>query len=334
MREIYKIWKDRKRRKTTVKSFAIWYNEKTGSRAESIDLAFHLNLLSIKKTKINYLDVGLLIDGLDNIESIKLFVPVHKDNLHVEDLIGKIAKKNDKLLNAIFNEDFAITYGGRAKKTLINTANANGRGDFYLYELSSEQIILREIEGGTIVEINLENVSIEKIKDYYFRFRLKITGQVEFIKDHIDDLGVFDSAFNNVEIIDFRLNDIRSLDNNIKENFENGKKFNLKKIHYLILREAQDEVIYFGEMKSRILESELWGPYFSGSINCKQDIIAYHIKKLGNNIESFTNLIRFKYKKTKPKKLVTYFIYIVAVGVVTNFISNYLWNKLFEVRGV
>ncbi|SKA11854.1 hypothetical protein SAMN02745174_02605 [Cetobacterium ceti] len=343
-----------------VRSFALWYTDKNKGEKKPVikkEAEVHINLWNNSltgKDKISYIDLGIFLKDIKDIEYIKFFIPAKKDQITIEDLIERIKDSKGQLLNAIFNEDYETIYGGQAKKTLVKCSKkgeqiinmkfspsleaemsifykkqgkSNDRQDFYLYELSSEtQIDKIELDGGTIVRLNLNEINIEDgLTSYYFRIRCKINGKVEFIKDQVKDVSFFNSFFTKIEIIDFRLNDIRSCKKNIKEKYENQRNFNIKKVHYLVLRNAQDEVIYFGDLKSRILEVDLWKDYFKNDFQ-KQDVIAYHIKQINKkndeNKKSFTNLIRFKYENTNWTRLIFSALIIIFI----NFISSGIYD--------
>lgn len=324
-----------------VRSFALWYIEKENKIAEKgadKEIEVHINLWNNSKfgiEKVSYVDLGIFIDDITNIDTIKFFVPVKKENIEIYDLVERIVKAKEQLLNAIFNEDYSSVHGIQAKKTLIkNDENRNSennqRNNFYLYELdNNNQIKKSELDGGTIVKLDIKDIKIDPsdpVKSYYFRIRCKISGNVEFIKDQIKDISIFNSFFTQVEIIDFRLNDIRSCKKNIKEKYENQKKFKIKKLHYLVLRNAKDEVIYFGDIRSRILEVDLWKEYFKNDFE-NQDVIAYHVHPKEKPIESFTNLMRFKYENTNMFKILISTIVLIILSIFSSIVSS----KLYEV---
>ncbi|CEO12030.1 Uncharacterised protein [[Clostridium] sordellii] len=151
------------------------------------------------------------------------------------------------------------------------------------------------------------------------------------IHDKIEGISVFSDQFTNTEIIDFRLNDIRSCHEEIREEFNKGYKFNILAVHYLVLRDANDIIIHCEDkISSRMLEKNLWGDYIKGADN---DIIAYHIKKkkikdTDEYIQDFSSLIRFQYKKTNIKVIGIYIVVILGLGalggVVGNLISSWL----------
>lgn len=314
-----------------VRSFALWYIEKENIEQNTpVEAEVHINLWNnskIGKEKLSYVDLGIFINNIENIDTIKFFIPAKKEEIEIYDLIERISKSKEQLLNAIFNEDYSSVHGVQAKKTLVecpqDTENKK-RENFYLYELdNSNQIKKDELDGGTIVKIDIKGIKVENNnKSHYFRIRCKIKGEVEFIKDQVNDVSFFNSFFTKVEIIDFRLNDIRSCKKNIKEKYENQKNFNITKVHYLVLRNAQDEVIYFGQIGSRILEVDLWKEYFKEDFNKNQDVIAYHIKQTSG--KSFTNLIRFKYENTNKERLVYSALIVIGLGIISAIIYDFL----------
>ena len=320
-----------------MRSFAIWYNSEKKDMDKKLEV--HINLLreNRKQKKTFCFDFGFFISDLEGINAINLFLPFDDKNIEYFDLGEKLTKKNEKVINAIFNENYSVKFGHRAKSNLVETnphkkEGYNGRVDFFHYSLDKNVQIQKNSQGeggGTILQIITKDISIEKIKAYYFRIRVKVTDNLNIINDRIGENSFLQEAFTNIEVIDFRLNDVRSCGENIKEKFENEPNFNIEKVHYLILRNAKDEVIYYGgEINSRILEKDLWEDYFDSEY-LKEDLIAYHLKKkcckTGESVEyikDFSSLIRFRYKKISFKSLGVYFIVFSVLSLIAALIGS------------
>ena len=112
------------------------------------------------------------------------------------------------------------------------------------------------------------------------------------------------------EIIDFRINDLRSCPENLREEFLRTPRFVMNKIHYLIMRNSTDEFVTIGdnEVNGRLLEKEIWKDYIEIE---ETDMIAYHIKATKDPIYTFLNLSRFKYPLNIKKTIILYFLYII-----------------------
>lgn len=110
-------------------------------------------------------------------------------------------------------------------------------------------------------------------------------------------------------------------------------KFNINKIHYLLLRNFNDDFIYYdGDVSSRMLESDLWKDYIEET---EEDLMAYHIKRKRseeerkNNIyiESFTNLSRFRYQKNNLYISFKYFVFLLLSSILPGMTTNLIYEK-------
>ncbi len=405
-----------------MRSFAIWYNEvkkKTNENKEDsnkenkVKLSLHINLWrNSKRLDLpTLLDIGLDVSCLKTIDTINIFVPFKIAKDDISDLGLTIKKSGDKLIGAIFNEDYSINIGGegRANKALIKKIKTNvskqneseiedetiyyldknkpikiikimnkknnileekiinatikktqniqkknnDNGQFVLYCLKTDdQIDVKEQRNsetklleGTIVSINdvksiVSNECVEEDREpdrYYFRLRLKLPEKVQIIKIE-KDANPIESFFTEIEMIDFRVNDVRSFISNLREKFEKEQRFIIEKIHYLVLRNSQDEAIYYGgPLKSRILEEEMWNSYIEEEYLKNGDLVAYHIAKKFDGVEeknstenSMSALIRFKYRKTTRKKMLFAFIVAALTGVLGNIIYEFLKNTFHK----
>lgn len=325
-----------------MRSFVLWYTKRDdkSENHEEAELVLHINLWKIQKnfSKEKFIfDFGFLINDITKIKNIYFYIPFKIEK--IKDL-GENILNNHKLVGAIFNEvcDICTTRVGKRIKIKLSNANDN----FMIYSLSQDQIKIEpcnDNHGGCILSFHLENIlseneiklnsGIEETKKYYFRFRIKTDERnLKFIRNHDFDKSIFSNVFTRTEIIDFRINDIRTCSEMIKEKYGSNYNFNIRKINYLLLRNFNDEFIYYdGNVKSRILENDLWDDYIE---EIHEDLIAYHIKKIAEtnkNIESFVNLTRFRYRKSNIRIVITYLWILLLSGVPIGIISSLIFEK-------
>lgn len=328
-----------------MRSFALWYSVENEEQESDKEVTVNINIWDKRKDreKKYCFDFGLLIEDIRNIEKIYLYVPLKIEKHQIRDLGGLIS--NNKLVNAIFNEDYTTT-AGEPKRLIVN--GNQEKESFVIYALEVEnQIILKNCLRdapipGTVLEIRTQGIEPGELVRYYFRIRIEIKAcseNLHLINNKVEGISIFSNQFTNTEIIDFRLNDVRSCSEELREQFDKGNKFNILAVHYLILRSANDVIIHYGKnMSSRILEKDLWKTYIDG---CDQNIIAYHIKskadvyfdsesecyKVRKYVENFTDLSRFQYKKGTKKIIAGYVTGIVVLGALGGILGN-LISKL------
>ena len=312
-------------------------------RMEKVNLELHVNLWNFKKLETTF-DFGFMVDNIDNVENIILYVPFKIKK--VEDLGNNIIEKNQTLVDAIFNERCETTKFYPKRLKVIKKGNYDTREDiskenegetFVLYSLSENQIKLTNYDKYARIEINVENILSNEEKEnhleledkkYYFRIRFfPEDNNITMIKRENEKINIFqDASLRTTEIIDFRINDLRACPENLREEFLRTPRFILKKIHYLIMRNSTDEYITIGDGKvqGRLLEKELWENYINIEEN---DMIAYHVKS--EKEESiFSNLSRFKYPLNVGRRLIRYVLVGVGLSLLSSFIYDILVQKI------
>lgn len=349
-----------------MRSFIIEYTKRKNrdnnleNKLEKVELELHVNLWNFKKLETT-LDFGFMVDNIDNVENIILYVPFKIKR--VEDLGNNIIEKNQTLVDAIFNERCEtikfypkrlkvikkgnydtreeVTKGKKGYLLLSNnrlrTINFKNKKEkeeiFILYSLDKNQIILKNYDKYARIQLNVENILSEEEQEnhpeldnrkYYFRIRFfPEDNEITMIKRENEKINIFqDASLRTTEIIDFRINDLRSCPENLREEFLRTPRFTIKKIHYLIMRSSTDEYITIGDgnVQGRLLEKEIWENYISIEEN---DMIAYHVKSQKKEY-TFSNLSRFKYPLNVGRRLFRY----VIVGIGLSLLSSYIYEIL------
>lgn len=347
-----------------MRSFLLEYVKRDDSLQENTSIDIHINLWGINAQNAEHspsmvLDFGFMIDDITNISEIILYCPFQIEG--IDDLGGLLAKKPD-LIEAVFNEDCEVLSKIHPNRTKITkrgdnfkSSNTNNK-EFILYKLDKSLIEFTAQEEYGKIKINVTNIlsgnernlkSLSNIKRYYFRVRIypNQKEKIDILKRENEKINLLqDSSLRTTEIIDFRINDFRSITENIKEEVFRLNTFNIQNIHYLIMRNSTDEFISGSDKyKSRLLEREVWKDYFK--LEDDNDVIAYHFKKSykqlnenSNNslptfffkansnekhenkeyISSFTNLSRFKYPLNVKARIMRYVFAIVAISIMSN----------------
>lgn len=215
-------------------------------RTEKVNLELHVNLWNFKKLETIF-DFGFMVDNIDNVENIILYVPFKIKK--VEDLGNNIIEKNQTLVDAIFNERCETTkfYPKRLKvikkgnyDTREDLSKENEGGTFVLYSLSENQINLINYDKYSRIDINVENILSNEEKEnhleledkkYYFRIRFfPEDNNITMIKRENEKINIFqDASLRTTEIIDFRINDLRSYPENLREEFLRTPRFMIKR---------------------------------------------------------------------------------------------------------
>lgn len=129
---------------------AVWGTQPSETRLP-YELEVHFNLWKVKKRwrcfKETFLDIGIMVVGNVDLETVNIFFPVKFDKSHIHDL-GALFRDNIELTAAVFNEDW------RAVPVGEKTLEVQG-SNFSIYELdvNEKDVIIENAYGGSIVSI-------------------------------------------------------------------------------------------------------------------------------------------------------------------------------------
>ena len=331
------------------KSLAFWLE---GSKSDdtSIELHFNFWLLNMgSKKEINYLDVGVKFKSLENINSINIFFPfkITKDNYI--DSLGRTLSNNKDLIAAIFNARIDTTK--EVKPNVQDIYFTNNEKDtlrvFSQIELSeqgdSKGVNITHQDGGSILSFpeRLITCSAEGKNDDifgYFRFRINLNSED---KKSISQLYVskdakFLSRMESIEIVDFRVNEIRNLPPKIVSYLSNDSC--ITSVHFFLIRETNSEhKLSHSEFKRcRILEKNLWDSYLSvpSGISIPDQMLIYHWKeqlKEPNEkkyLDNFSAFAKFS-TITVTWGTVAYFLgFLLFWGAASGVLGNYVYSSL------
>ncbi|HHW7507977.1 TPA: hypothetical protein ACU21B_001835 [Mannheimia haemolytica] len=325
------------------------HNTKAGVLMDLHINLWGINAQSSEKSPQVVLDFGFMIDDIKRIKNLILYCPFHIEK--VEDL-GGLLSENHALIEAIFNENCEILsniHPNRAKITKRGDnfkVSNNNKKEFILYKLDSSLISFKDENEYGRIEINVADILsgneekieyLQEISKYYFRIRIspKNDNFIYILKRENEKINILqDASLRTTEIIDFRINDFRSITEKMREEVYRLNTFNISSVHYLIMRSSTDEHISSADKyKSRLLENEVWNKYISLS---KDDIIAYHFKDIVQKeekeekeieyISSFTNLSRFKYPLNVKERMFIYVGVITIISIISSIFANILYN--------
>ncbi len=190
-----------------MKSIAIWYKpiDMNLEYDEKLDLHFNFWKIPNGTTKSHkFLDIGIKISNTKNIESLKIYFPVKIKKTDFEDIVEKFIHKVD-LLSAIFNENYKVISTATSKSFEIK--DTKNEFVFNVYKTSHSDLSFEEKYGGTIISINIP----KEEKANYFRFRIKGSFINSISTLSVPTNSILESAFSEIEMIDFRVNEIRDL---------------------------------------------------------------------------------------------------------------------------
>lgn len=334
-----------------MRSFAVWYerskNEEANiSQDECADL--HINYWS--SLPYNgcgencFFDFGIKVNDISSISKINIYCPYELDKKDIIDLGGKIS--NDTLINAIFNENYPIkigvpkhclVYADELKNFIIYALDENseiGITTLKRTKNKSDDPNKKEPAKGTIISLLVEDLvknaspEMQTEKSYYFRIRILASKEkLGLITREVKNVNPFRDAIETTELMDFRINDIRSCCDVVKDKFLINHKFKFNTIHFLVMRDVNHKVVAEGlQYTCRLLEQDIWNQYLD---NLQDNILAYHFKKKseqGKNVNDLIVLIKFTYKKITITTIFWYIISAITIGLWINILYEELRN--------
>lgn len=307
-----------------MKSIALWYKSDNINCDFITDVELHFNLWKLPNGATNhlrFLDIGIKLKSTDNISELKLYFPFKIKYTDFEDIVSKFINKPD-LVSAIFNENYKVISDSTSKSFKIT--NALDEQIFNIYKTSKEDINIEEKFSGTIFSISVPKNN----EPLYLRFRVKGPFINSLISTSSPTNAIFESAFSEIEMIDFRVNEIRDLDQSLLEEINKNKFFKISKQHFFFICSNDEEVIGSHQpyISCRNLENYRWNDYVDIPKIKNEIFLAYHWKD--KDIESSNILIKSKYEKNNWKTIIKYASLALVIGLTLELLGNWIYDIL------
>lgn len=329
-------------------------NRNNGNFKIKSTVELHFNYWSIEsKEKFHYLDIGVKIKSIDNeLDSVNFYFPFTiKNNEYMPNLGGVICSKVD-LLELIFNEQLESK---KAEKNYDDITFKNKEEILRIYkELSAvnqeDCVLLTHNNDGTtrlsftrsLFKFNDDD--LEKKVWHYFRFRLKLTPDnvKKLSQNYAPEDRLLLSRFDKMEIIDFRINELRDLPSSICNVL--NENFTLRRIDFFLIRDIYDELqLSHAEYKRcRLLEKEVWKDYLVFSkkeLLLPSQMLIYHFceknqKKDGtyNHLERFNAFAKFSRLQVTPVSIFFFIFSVIILGALGSTLSSLFINNAPELN--
>lgn len=309
----------------------------------------HLNIWEIEKK--SFLDVGLMLSTSEPAKFILLALPWIIKDSNIVDL--ECCLSNNEALKAVFNESLELTdrvENGGYK--VIN--NFKESADFNIVKFdSSIQCVTEFNTDASIIAIDIEKLKkfSRKINDaamkMYIRFRLDNL-PISFYKVGIEQCdNVFHSSWQNIEIIDFRVNVRRNVPLDLlkkikaKDFFKERelqfspegaeiKFLKFSKVHLFLMKSQSEEIVFEDKWfrSCRSLEDEgFWAKYSNSKDVVVKQSLGYQWSRVAaregeTSFDEYVILARFKKWQFASKRYA--FIMLIA-GIVGSVIGNLIF---------
>lgn len=313
------------------KSFGFFYKEK--AKAENKQAAFnaHVNVWNVSNSGSPFIDFGFQIKNYKDLDSVAFNAPFHIDAENIDDL-SHVLKENE--IQLIFNNskfsykqiEGSIYAGYLDDKddTVLLLPIKNDEGDFLEY-ISYEYINSNQFE--LIINLSKCKNIPNTINTIYIRFRILNIESQKLLTTLSAKNNYLESAFIERQILDFKLNNVRTIDRFELNRFL-GEGYSLAKfasIHLFVMVPSDYEITTWGCFSEcRQLEKGEWNNYLNNCIvKNMSDISAYHWKQKMNNddtVDEFAQLIKMEHKATNIKLICWYCLIVIILGIIGNVI--------------
>lgn len=344
-------------------SFAIWYEQNNKSNARDIRATLNFNLWKLNglyKYKYFYVkslressykkelcrskeceyafDIGVNVKKICNIKNIYLYVPFKLETGDIKDL-GSVMINNKKVIDGIFNENCKVTksgYENAIEVEIPREQNKSQKIKIFVLDFEWEgNIKIEQKSNGTVIIIDTDLDEFKDVSediDSYFRFRiygksLRKLIDIEKIRDNF--LKPYSEKN---DIIDFRVNEKRSMPESLVNLINSKNEFEIEAIHFLLLMDMKYSLIATGLNYSvRALETKIWDEYIGYEIE-NMRFVGYHWKEKSieknnktNYVENFNSLIRIEEKKCSWITIIIYVFGVIILSCAGSFIYDIIF---------
>ncbi|WP_219952292.1 hypothetical protein [Dickeya zeae] len=312
-------------------------------------------LISFAKERENttYLDVGVRFKNLTPKDTINIFFPFSISPKDYDSQLGLNLANDNQLLAAIFNSELeAIEFKDNLyHHSDINFSSKendighkNGIRFFTNIDLQDTTnnplgagVNLHQVEKeGSILSFPIKNFRVDSNdKDGYFRFRLILNplSKKALSTYYIPSDSFMLTTEESMEIIDFRVNEVRNTPKNVNSMLKSGN--NLKKVHFFIIREVKSEYVMSGTnyARSRLLEGDMWQKYLQSQhikpIENVPKMLIFHWKspKEEGYLENFSAFAKFRHTRHSAWIILR----SIAIGLAFGIVANWLYDNVFKV---
>ncbi len=273
-----------------------------------------------------------------------MFLPFPIERRDIEDC-GALFR-NDSIAEGIFNEQISVEIPSAQNGAYVEL-KTNGSTFCRVHEfeksreiISENHLDLKDIEHGTLLKINQIAVDapangISDKGKTYFRLRVRLPERSEspFVQRIRPSDWALQSGFEGIELINFRLNEMRTLPSavqNFLRSTGNPANAKVRLIAFLAAVPAISDMTSSStpSHKSRTLEREIWDKYVKNGL--PDDVAVYHWKKSKKLEESekpindFSAFVKLKQRRAGLGTVTIYLIIAFAFGILGNLTASWI----------
>ena len=297
----------------------------------------------------DFLEIGVMLDDPSKIDRVCIYIPQTVDPKSVTDCSEHFSRPS--IAQGIFNEVLSASASGRPGPRYIELRK--GPEVFcrvYRFLNNGSQLDASELAVGSYAEGTLLTITRHAVDQTYtpetlaiptyFRIRIRVGRAKDsaFVRTVPTPDRLLQSGYDEVEYIDFRLNEARTLPEQIEAMMRADQAnvgIKLRLVAFLTAVPVQSELSVSNPQshKLRLLEHELWNDYVPGGI--PEGMMVYHWKRdAPQGLSDFSAFVRLQTRRTGRSTLLKYLAIAFLFGVFGNLCASALewtWGAVRDV---
>lgn len=325
-------------------SMAVWAFHQPGQNGARAELHFNYWRISgdpdfvggnVKDAK-DFAEIGVLLNEPNKVESVSIFLPVEHQLADLSDCGPHFADVD--IAQGIFNEPLTCTSAGPPGPTRIELIKGTApycrvhKFPLVTARLDPAQIDISPLAGGT--RIVIKRLALKEVCDglgvgvpAYFRVRVSFErgGENPFIQVIRPRDRLFQSGFEEVEYVDFRFNEARTLPGTVTSEMRSSSQppITFEKIAFLTAIPVASNLTSSNAEphKSRLLEHRIWTTYVKNGI--PKGMMVYHWRKSDPaGVADFSAFVKLVSRRSGNVVLAKYLFVALIFGILGNLIAS------------
>jgi hypothetical protein len=298
----------------------------------------------------DFIEVGVMIADVKLVEQLSLFLPTKIVRSAISDCSRFFT--DQEAVQGIFNERLTPhgPAAGAAGPLLLRKPTSRIFCRMHRFaliagsaEIDQAELAVRPYAGGTLCTI--ESAALRKCEGIrgasraYIRLRIVMPGP-KHGNPFVEDLPVYDrmllSGYDQIEYLDFRLNEARTLPTMVENRMASDQPAGsaaISLVAFLTAVPVSAELSANSDFhKMRLLENRIWSAYAPG---IPSGMVVYHWKRIakkGKPIGDFSAFVKLQIRRSNRSILVNYLVFAFLFGVLGNLVASSiqpLVEKLF-----
>lgn len=313
-------------------SIAFWCERATADA--EVHTEFHVNLWHFSDAKRrDFIEIGVMPSDPSALSTIRIFVPFSLRREDIEDLGPEFASTD--LAQGIFNETLSSTRKPSGKSVELKIGSKT-YCHVHLFSpvngaIDPSELDVADKDGGTLISIT--SVALASLAKQcsgdpetgYFRLRLlpHRHDTRPFVTSIKPKDRAWASGFEEIEYIDCRLNEARTLPTSIEASADAAPHgiAGISRIVFLAVVPVTSSITssHAEWHKSRLLETQIWKDYVPHGL--EDGMVVYHWRKefkdtAQSSLQGFSAFVKIQTRKSSLTIILVYILIALTLGVV------------------